>query len=362
MLHEDGRRPLHLPRRHRTSARPRPSSSKTKEFLERVIDSSVDAIVAADLQRHASSSSTAPPSASTATSAEDVVGKMNVASLYPRASRREVMRLIQLRDVRRHGPARRTTGCDMLGKDGERDPGARSRRRSSIENGKPDRRRSASSPTCASDCGWRSAWPQAQEELRAREKQAIIAELAGAAAHELNQPLTSVMGYAELLSGRLEPRHARRTRRPHVIVNEAERMAEIVRKIGKITKYETKTYVGAAKILDLDKASEETQPAGPRRTDEASMKRRVRISSAGPSPGPSSGAAARAPARSSPPSRARPRPNRDRVVGEIPAAWLARLLAVSCELPIEEGPDAVATALVEAVAAILPEPRLRPVF
>jgi hypothetical protein len=44
-------------------------------------------------------------------------------------------------------------------------------------------------------------------------------------------------------------------------VNEAERMAEIVRKIGKITKYETKSYVGAAKILDLDKASEETQPA-----------------------------------------------------------------------------------------------------
>ena len=38
---------------------------------------------------------------------------------------------------------------------------------------------------------------------------------------------------------------------------EAERMAEIVRKIGKITKYETKSYVGRAKILDLDKASTE---------------------------------------------------------------------------------------------------------
>jgi hypothetical protein len=35
-----------------------------------------------------------------------------------------------------------------------------------------------------------------------------------------------------------------------------------VRKIGKITKYETKSYVGTAKILDLDKASEETVPAG----------------------------------------------------------------------------------------------------
>jgi signal transduction histidine kinase len=42
------------------------------------------------------------------------------------------------------------------------------------------------------------------------------------------------------------------------------------------------------------------------------------------------------------------------VGGEIPAPWLARLLAVSCELPIEDGPDAVAQALVEAVAGILP--------
>jgi hypothetical protein len=32
-------------------------------------------------------------------------------------------------------------------------------------------------------------------------------------------------------------------------------MADIVRKIGKITKYETKSYVGEQKILDLDKAS-----------------------------------------------------------------------------------------------------------
>src|SRR5262249_40182241 len=40
---------------------------------------------------------------------------------------------------------------------------------------------------------------QAQDQLLAQERQAVIAELAGAAAHELNQPLTSVMGYAEML-------------------------------------------------------------------------------------------------------------------------------------------------------------------
>jgi signal transduction histidine kinase len=103
----------------------------------------------------------------------------------------------------------------------------------------------------------------------------MIAELAGAAAHELNQPLTSVLGYAELIRRRLqraEPKAERSSSPPssrqsgeidplqnaaNVIVTEAERMAEIVRKIGKITRYETKSYVGAAKILDLDRSSEE---------------------------------------------------------------------------------------------------------
>ena len=99
---------------------------------------------------------------------------------------------------------------------------------------------------------------QAQEQLLAQERQAIVAELAGAAAHELNQPLTSVMGYAELLKRRLEP-DAPAFSAAEIIFNEAQRMAEIVRKIGKITKYETKVYVGQARILDLDKASDESK-------------------------------------------------------------------------------------------------------
>ena len=47
-----------------------------------------------------------------------------------------------------------------------------------------------------------------------------------------------------------------------IIHKEAERMKEIVRKIGRITRYETKPYVGEARILDLERASdEETSPA-----------------------------------------------------------------------------------------------------
>jgi signal transduction histidine kinase len=94
----------------------------------------------------------------------------------------------------------------------------------------------------------------AEERLEASEKNAVIVALAGTAAHELNQPLTSVMGYAELLKRRLKEDDFA-WRPVDIIYREAERMAEIVRKIGKITRYETKSYVGAARILDLEKAT-----------------------------------------------------------------------------------------------------------
>ena len=80
-------------------------------------------------------------------------------------------------------------------------------------------------------------------------------ELAGAAAHELNQPLTSVMGYAQVLLRKLGPTDA------HVgavktILDEADRMAAIVRKLGGLTRYETKSYVGGAQIIDLDRSAQ----------------------------------------------------------------------------------------------------------
>jgi hypothetical protein len=43
-----------------------------------------------------------------------------------------------------------------------------------------------------------------------------------------------------------------------VILGESQRMASIVRKIGKITRYETRSYLGSTKILDLDKAAPES--------------------------------------------------------------------------------------------------------
>ena len=225
--------------------------AQTKEFLEQLIDSSVDAIVSADMSGRIILFNRA---------AERVYGMparavlgTSVERLYPPGMARKLMGYIRSDG---HGGRGRLESyrTDFLTATGEIVPISLSA--ALITRGD----RPIGTVGIFTDLRERLRIEQrlehAQEQLRVQEKQTIVAELAGAAAHELNQPLTSVMGYAELLRRRLDqgtPQH----HAAEIIVSEAERMAEIVRKIGKITRYETKSYVGTARILDLDRASQE---------------------------------------------------------------------------------------------------------
>jgi hypothetical protein len=107
---------------------------------------------------------------------------------------------------------------------------------------------------------------QAQEQLELQERQAMVAQLAGAAAHELNQPLTSISMYTELIKRGMQPDDAH-ARAVGVIEREATRMADIVKKIGRITRYETKEYVGSASIMDLDKSAAQSGEFPPAAVD-----------------------------------------------------------------------------------------------
>ncbi|MDI3286504.1 PAS domain S-box protein [Polyangium sp. 15x6] len=225
---------------------------KTKEFLERVIESSVDAIISADNEGVIRLFNRAAERIY-GYRAVEVIGTMNVRDLYAPNRASQIMRLIKSPE---HGGPGRLEGyrTEALAKDGTLIPVLLSAALI-VEDDRP-----VGSVGLFTDLRERlrmeAKLTKAQDELRAREKQALIAELAGAAAHELNQPLTSVLGYAELINRRAEDPASVRSAAT-TILGEAERMAEIVRKIGKITRYETKAYVGAAKIIDLDRSSEE---------------------------------------------------------------------------------------------------------
>lgn len=223
---------------------------KTKEFLERVIESSVDAIISSDMRGEIRLFNRAAERL-TGWDARDVLGKVSAMALYPSGVARQIMRLIHERE--HGGPGRlESYRTDLLGKDGAAVPVLVSAALI-MERGEP-----IGSVGVFTDLRERlrmeAKLSEAEEELRTREKQALIAELAGAAAHELNQPLTSVLGYAELIRRRSTDAAAVQSAAA-ILTQEADRMADIVRKIGKITRYETKNYVGAAKILDLDRSS-----------------------------------------------------------------------------------------------------------
>jgi len=222
----------------------------TKNFLQRIIDSSVDAIVSADLKGRIL---LANPAAERiyGIPVPELLGR-DVSTLYPEGVAKDVMRLIKAGGGRVVG-----LRTEVLDQDGGRVPVSLSAAMLHEED-KP-----VGSVGIFTDLREKMRMEQrlaqAQEQLLTQERQAIVAELAGAAAHELNQPLTSVMGYGELLKRRLDPGTAAYSA-AEIIFNEAERMAEIVRKIGKITRYETKSYVGRARILDLDRSAPSSTP------------------------------------------------------------------------------------------------------
>jgi PAS domain-containing protein len=82
------------------------------------------------------------------------------------------------------------------------------------------------------------------------EKFKSMLETAGAVCHEMNQPLQAISGYAEILLTKTRPTH--HTFKPvKNIKNQADRMADIMRKLQNVTRYETMEYPGGTNIIDL---------------------------------------------------------------------------------------------------------------
>lgn len=95
---------------------------------------------------------------------------------------------------------------------------------------------------------------RAERERVAREKMQAAVETAGAACHELNQPLQAVLMQAELL---LDDLPAEAPTRPgaQMILAEARRMARITLELNRLAEYHTKQYLGKRNILDLRRST-----------------------------------------------------------------------------------------------------------
>lgn len=303
----------------------------TKEFLENLIDNSVDAIVAADMSgtvilfnKGAEILFGYP--------ADDVIGHMHVGNLYPEHVAQEIMS--QLRDSGYGGRGRLEAQRNRIqNAHGEIVPVSMTASLI-VEDGEE-----VATVGMLTDLRERlkieERLSEAQEELLKTEKARVAADLAGMAAHELNQPLTSVLGYAEMLRHRIKEDDVKTKRCVDTIYSQAERMAEIVRKVGRITKYETKHYGARTTMMDLDRAS-----APEENTDKSPIVRDNPSTSAGhavPRPQPAPGATLDQSAVPTIP----PRPRADETQKIRRDEWMAALAAQSKPKPVTRTSDII---------------------
>jgi signal transduction histidine kinase len=82
-----------------------------------------------------------------------------------------------------------------------------------------------------------------------------VMALAGAACHELNQPMQVILGYADLIGRELPPEDPLAPVLKE-IGSQISRMDVILKKIRSITRYETFEYLDEIHLIDIHKASE----------------------------------------------------------------------------------------------------------
>ena len=93
-----------------------------------------------------------------------------------------------------------------------------------------------------------------QDRLIEAERNRVLMQAAGAAAHEINQPLTVVIGMSDLMLLKISP-DAPERRNVETIRQEAHRISEIVKKMAEIRQYVTKPYIEGIEIVDFDAAT-----------------------------------------------------------------------------------------------------------
>ncbi|MCC7263996.1 MAG: PAS domain-containing protein [Candidatus Latescibacteria bacterium] len=99
------------------------------------------------------------------------------------------------------------------------------------------------------------------EQRLAKERLKVLTETTGAVAHELNQPLQALVGFADLAALRSQA-NPEMCQVLEYIQESAERIADLVRRMEGVNKYVTKPYTGDSKIVDLLSPEVSARPPG----------------------------------------------------------------------------------------------------
>ena len=94
---------------------------------------------------------------------------------------------------------------------------------------------------------------QLREEHRTKERLKGVLEMAGAAAHELNTPIFSALGTAQLLLDDLNDAVLQDDLK--TIIRNLKTVSELTQKMTRITTYKSEEYVGDTKIVDIQKSA-----------------------------------------------------------------------------------------------------------
>ncbi|MEW6750046.1 MAG: PAS domain S-box protein [Candidatus Latescibacterota bacterium] len=100
---------------------------------------------------------------------------------------------------------------------------------------------------------------RAEAAQRQSERVRVLSETAGAAAHEINQPLTVVVGTVEMLMARLPAGDPLQAELQEVLAA-GRRIAEIVLQMRSAHRYVTKPYMEGSRIADFEAASDTPRP------------------------------------------------------------------------------------------------------
>jgi signal transduction histidine kinase len=95
-----------------------------------------------------------------------------------------------------------------------------------------------------------------REKEREKEKLEGIVSMAGGVSHEMNTPLFSALGTAQLLKEELDSK-SENYKDVQTIITNLQEMSWLIKKISRIDRIEMKDYVGNSRIIDIEKSSEQ---------------------------------------------------------------------------------------------------------